>query len=177
MIKITIFVKLYNFISNFESYLFVKSYFKNRNLIEEANKYWWVVPTYKCWLHLITQIFLTDSILSYNICTLLWCRWYMIKWVIFYVSSIILNGARSPHFPLPLSYSLEIYSISSNIFFKKSTYFYQKWLVGFMRKTLKPRPESGFEPPTTLLDKVQKEWRENPPEISHLLLICDSSLP
>lgn len=177
MIKITIFVKFAISFQILSHTCLWNHILKNGDLIEAANKYWWVVPTYKCWLHLITQIFLTDSILSYNICTLLWCRWYMIKWVIFYVSSIILNGARSPHFPLPLSYSLEIYSISSNIFFKKSTYFYQKWLVGFMRKTLKPRQESGFEPPTTLLDNAQKEWRENPPEISHLLLICDSSLP
>lgn len=93
------------------------------------------------------------------------CKFFHIKW-----------GSVTT-FPLPLSYSLEIHSISSNIFFKKSTYFYPKSLVGFMKKTLKPRPESGFEPPTTLLDKAQKEWRENPPEISHLLLICDSSLP
>lgn len=76
----------------------------------------------------------------------------------------------------PFLFTRSLLNIIKN-FFKKSTYFYQKSLVGCMKKTLKPRPESGFEPPTTLLDKAQKEWRENPPEISHLLLICDSSLP
>lgn len=73
------------------------------------------------------------------------CKFFHIKW-----------GSVTT-FPLPLSYSLEIHSISSNIFFKKSTYFYPKSLVGFMKKTLKQRPESGFEPLTAILDKTQKE--------------------
>lgn len=48
MIKNYNFCKFCNFILNFELYLFVKLYFKNKNLIDVVNKYWGVVLIYKC---------------------------------------------------------------------------------------------------------------------------------